>query len=144
EYGCDADARAAARNILKYFDNAAPNHHADEEQSLFPRLLRAIPRDAELLIGDLERQHVSLAENWAKLRPLLAAISAGCRENLSPKQVADASALYQRHIAREESELIPLAAEVCNETMIAEIGREMAQRRGIDASQTQTRDIRRP
>ena len=39
EHGCDDDARAAAGAILKYFDGAAPNHDADEEQSLFPRLL---------------------------------------------------------------------------------------------------------
>ena len=40
EHGCDDDARAAARAILKYFDGAAPNHHADEEDERVPALAR--------------------------------------------------------------------------------------------------------
>ena len=42
-------ARRGARAILRYFDTAAPNHHADEEASVFPRLLARAPdaRDAD-------------------------------------------------------------------------------------------------
>ena len=47
EHGCDVDARAAARGILRYFDTAAPNHHADEEASVFPRLRNAVPGRAD-------------------------------------------------------------------------------------------------
>jgi hypothetical protein len=35
--------------ILKYFDTAAPNHHADEEASVFPRLRQAVLGRAELM-----------------------------------------------------------------------------------------------
>lgn len=142
ENGCDADARAAARTILRYFDTAAPNHHADEEESLFPRLRNAIPGDAEALFGDLERDHALLANSWLKLRPLLAAIVAGQRDNLSPKDVAGITAAYRSHIAREESELIPLAIEVCAADTIAEIGREMAARRGVDPAQMPRAPVR--
>ena len=88
ENGCDHDARVAARGILKYFDTAAPNHHADEEASLFPRLARALPDGIGTLLADLERDHATLAVNWRKLRPLLAAIAGGQRANLPPGQVA--------------------------------------------------------
>src|SRR4029079_7581625 len=39
ENGCDAEARTMALDVLRYFDTAVPTHDADEEQSLFPRLL---------------------------------------------------------------------------------------------------------
>ena len=65
EHGCDVDARAAARGILRYFDTAAPNHHADEEASVFPRLRNAVPGHAEMLVADLEREHAALARAMA-------------------------------------------------------------------------------
>ena len=132
EHGCDADARAAARGILKYFDTAAPNHHADEEASVFPRLRKAVPGRADMLVADLEREHAVLAAHWRHLRPRLAGIAAGARANLSPKEVADVCAAYAAHIAREESELIPLAARTFDAAILAAIGSEMAARRGID------------
>ena len=87
-HGCDHDARAAARGILRYFDTAAVNHHADEEGSLFPRLLLHASAAAAPLLADLAADHQRLAGEWRHLRPLLAAICAGARANLSPRQVA--------------------------------------------------------
>jgi hemerythrin-like domain-containing protein len=132
EHGCDVDARAAARGILRYFDTAAPNHHADEEASVFPRLRAALPGRAEALVADLEREHAALAALWRHLRPRLAGIAAGAHANLSPKEVADLCAAYAAHIAREEGELIPLAARTFDAAILAVIGNEMAARRGID------------
>jgi hemerythrin-like domain-containing protein len=132
EHGCDTDARAAARGILRYFDTAAPNHHADEEGSVFPRLRTTVPGRADALVAELERDHRTLAANWRRLRPLLASIAAGARANLSAKQVADVRAAYTAHIAKEESDLIPLAAHTLGSAALAEIGSEMAARRGVD------------
>lgn len=130
EHGCDADARAAATAILKYFDGPAPNHHADEETSLFPRLEAAARIQAAALIADLERDHDVLATSWRRMRPLLAGIAAGNRANLSPKQVSDLCSRYAAHIAREESELLPLAAKMLDGAALDAIGLEMASRRG--------------
>jgi hemerythrin-like domain-containing protein len=131
EHGCDADARAAARGILRYFDTAEPNHHADEEDSVFARLDSALPDRRATLLAGLEHDHAMLALRWRKLRPLLAAIAAGQRANLPPKQVADVTAAYLAHIAREEAELLPLAARTFDSATLVAIGREMAQRRGV-------------
>jgi len=131
ENGCDADARAAARGILRYFDAAAPNHHADEEESLFPRLEQALAVRPVTLMAELEDEHATLEAQWNKLRPLLAAIAAGQRANLPPKQVADIAAAYATHIAREESQLIPLAERTFDAATIAQIGKEMAKRRNV-------------
>ena len=34
--GCDEPARQAARDVMRYFDLAAPLHHQDEELHVFP------------------------------------------------------------------------------------------------------------
>jgi hemerythrin-like domain-containing protein len=132
EHGADLDARAAARGILRYFDIAAPHHHADEERSLFPRLRRARPNDAPPLLAALEQEHESLAAKWRRLRPLLTGIAAGNRANLSARDVAEIRSAYLAHIAHEERELIPFAAATLDATALAEIGAEMAARRGVD------------
>lgn len=131
EHGCDADAQAAARAVLRYFDHAAPNHHADEEQSLFPRLLAVDPKEVAPVIRDLERDHALLERRWQHLRPLLAGIAAGVRANLSPREVAGLSALYDTHIAKEESTLLPLAEQSLDPSALATLGAEMAARRGV-------------
>ena len=133
EHGCDRDARAAARGILKYFDTAAPNHHADEEASVFPRLRNSLPGRVDGLLAELALEHRTLAANWRHLRPLLASIAAGARANLSPRQVAEVRAAYDAHIAKEEDTLIPLAAQAFDAPTLARIGAEMAARRGIGA-----------
>lgn len=132
EHGCDADAGAAARAILRYFDTAAINHHADEEQSVFPRLIAARGAPAETITLLLERDHAALATLWQRLRPLLAGIEAGQRANLSAGDVIDIRAAYDAHIAHEERELIPMAAATFDAATLQAIGQEMAARRGVD------------
>ena len=40
--GADAEARAAAASVLRYFETAAKDHHADEEVDLFPALIESM------------------------------------------------------------------------------------------------------
>ncbi|MDH4180446.1 MAG: hemerythrin domain-containing protein [Betaproteobacteria bacterium] len=130
-HGADRDAQAAARAILRYFDDAAPNHHADEEASVFPRLLARAPSARET-IAALERDHHGAFEaNWRRLRPLLAAIAAGSRETLPPALVREVCDAYAAHIALENDRLIPLCAETLTPAELAAIGAEMAARRGV-------------
>jgi hemerythrin-like domain-containing protein len=132
ENGCDTDARIAARNLLRYFDTAAPNHHADEEASVFPRLQVLAADLAAPLLEELRRDHDRLTLNWRKLRPLVCAIAAGQRANLPPKMVADTIAAYEIHIFKEESDLLPFAAQTLDAEAIAAIGQEMAARRAVE------------
>ncbi len=134
EHGSDTDARAAARGILRYFDTAAVHHHADEEGSIFPRLTELAPAATARLLADLAADHQRLAAHWRHLRPLLAAIAAGSRANLAPRQVALLRQAYDAHIAREEAELIPLATAALDRDALAVIGAEMARRRGVTAT----------
>ena len=128
--GADEQARAAARNLLRYFDSAAPNHHADEEASVFPRLL-ARTSDATALLAALEDEHAVLDRCWRRLRPLLAGIASGQRANLPPALAHEFERLYSEHIARENAGLLPLCADRLSAGDLATIGREMAARRGV-------------
>ena len=128
ENGSDSEARAAARGLLKYFDGAAPNHHADEERSLFPRIAARAP-DARPLLEALQNEHRMLDAHWRRLRPLLSGIVAGQRAVLPPRDVRDLLDLYGMHLAREDDVLLPLAQDVFDAEVLADIGREMAARR---------------
>ena len=135
EFGCDDEARRAARNLLKYFDTAAPNHDADEEQSLFPRLSSAARAEASALLERLTVEHAELKTIWRLLRPDIAAIEAGKRSVLTPDSVRRIRQAYLNHLDGEEAELFPLAAARLDEATLREIGAEMTARRAAFASQ---------
>ncbi|MCC6377960.1 MAG: hemerythrin domain-containing protein [Burkholderiales bacterium] len=130
EHGHDADARAAARAILRYFDSAALKHHEDEERSVLPRLAQR-DLEARALAARIAGEHAELAARWRRLRPLLCGIAAGQRAVMPPRLVAEVAAHYDRHMELEESVLIPLARERLTVEELRTIGEEMAERRGV-------------
>ena len=129
EHGSDTSARSAAQALLRYFDHAEPNHHADEEASVFPRLLARAP-SARDLIARLKDEHERIHLNWRKLRPLLAGIASGQRANLPPALVHEARRGYDEHLAIENEALLPMCAEWLTPEELDAIGAEMAARRG--------------
>ena len=115
----------------------APKHTRDEEESLFPRLRDSTdPRAVEAiaLVDRLERDHEEadehhamidmLARHWLIDDRLAVDHAAELRRRL-----ARLRALYTRHIAAEDRELLPTAARVLSAGEIRQIGREMAARR---------------
>jgi hemerythrin-like domain-containing protein len=130
ENHADEDARTAASAVMRYFDTAAANHHADEEATLLPRLRAARP-DLGELCSEIERDHVALDDRWLHLRARLAAVAVGRSGYLPVREVEAFSADYAAHIAKEEAILLPRAAESLDEAMLAEIGEEMAARRNL-------------
>ena len=131
ENGVDADARAAASAILRYFDHAAPNHHADEDHSLLPRVLARDPRLARLVEG-IGADHRALERQWRKVRPLLSGIAAGRNEALPPALVRTVCEGYMAHLEREEARLFPAAQACLDADAITAMGHEFAARRGVD------------
>jgi len=132
EHGADAHARAAASAILKYFDHAAPNHHADEDASLLPRVLARAPHLAHA-IEVIGAEHRILELRWRKLRRVLCGIAAGRNEGLPPALVRTVCEGYLAHLEREETRLLPAARQCLDAEAIAQIGREFAQRRNVGA-----------
>ncbi len=133
--GPDRAAREAAQNVMRYFDTSARHHHADEEEDLFPALLQSAPPSAlaqvRELVAALCAQHRELEQSWAQLRPKLEGIRLGTQSELGADEVARLVDLYRSHIAREEAELLPLAARLLGLARLDGVGRAMRLRRGI-------------
>jgi len=135
----DEEAKSALRAALRYFRESAPNHTADEEDSLFPRL-RSLGREdlGELLIEAerLERDHDRAEQIHSavdeRIQRWLDAGTLGVDEIKLLRHDLDVlSALYSRHILFEDSVLFPRAEDVLSILDIKNIGTEMAARRGV-------------
>lgn len=133
--GADEAARQAAQAVLRYFDTAARDHHADEEQDLFPALLEAMAGSDAVCIGELTAglcaEHRVLERYWQALRERLSRIAAGEHAALPAALVQDFANGYRRHVAREEAELLPLAQRLLDADGVERLGDAMLQRRGI-------------
>lgn len=138
----DARQREALQTALRYFREAAPKHTADEEESLFPRMRQlgdVAGREALAKIQALEADHEvaegehgvveQLGQKWLANGDLKPEETRRMDEALRRLQK-----IYEHHIAVEDNEVFPIAAKLVPAEMLAEIGREMAQRRGQDAS----------
>jgi hemerythrin-like domain-containing protein len=129
----------AMQTALEYFRNAAPKHTADEEDSLFPRL-RAVPDGQAVLdcMAALESDHEAAKRDHEKVdafaREWLHIGILDPRDLREMKQALERLArMYALHIAIEDRDLFPLAARVLPAETLAEVGREMAERRGAFA-----------
>jgi len=132
-HGADSDARLAAAAVLRYFDTSAKHHHADEETDLFPALIESMAGSDAVCIRDLAesltRDHRALESHWQRVRVFLERIAAGVLQPMVPADVAPFIGLYERHIAREENELLPMAARLLGDNALDLIGRAMRGRR---------------
>lgn len=135
QHGADADARSAATAVMRYFDTAAKDHHADEETDLFPALIESMAGSDAVcirgLIDALTLDHRALESRWQRLRVMLQSIAAGDPVHLDSAYVESFIRLYERHIAREEAELLPMASRLLGDDALNEIGKAMRERRGI-------------
>jgi hemerythrin-like domain-containing protein len=133
--GSDREAHLAARRILNYFVDAAPNHHLDEESDLFPALIAAVSSEEkatlESTIARLKSEHVSLDAMWHRVQSKLEEVEAGQASSLTEASAHNLGAAYEQHIRFEESELLPLARRLLSSGALAQIGASMAVRRGV-------------
>lgn len=130
-----APAQESARAIIRYFDTAGMHHHHDEEEDLFPALEAAAPEAERAavreLTGRLRQDHVRLDAQWSEMRANLCAIAEGRQWHLDARMAQAFAAAYDRHIATEEAELLPLARRLLDEEATRRMGAHMAERRGV-------------
>jgi hemerythrin-like domain-containing protein len=131
----------AMENALQYFRESAPKHTADEEESLFPRLRKTSGGQAALkYMEKLESDHETAARGHTRVDVLGRRwIEHGCLRDVELLEMKQAlqrlTHLYARHIEIEDQKLFPLAAQVLPAEALAEVGREMAERREVPAKQ---------
>lgn len=134
-HGADAPARDAAQAVMRYFDTAARHHHEDEEIDLFPALIESMAGSDAVCLRELTAaltaEHRALDSQWHALRAALQDVAGAKAHGLDEAQVRAFTGLYERHIAREEAELLPLARRLLGDAELDRIGLAMRRRRGI-------------
>lgn len=135
----NGDQHKAVEVALRYFSEGAPKHTRDEEESLFPRVRLATDARAQqalALLDELHQEHAVaeaghreveiLGSRWLAEGRLIPADARALTEMLD-----QLSAIYQRHIAIEDTEIFPLAAKILGHEEIRALAHEMAARRGL-------------
>ncbi|HEU0201073.1 MAG TPA: hemerythrin domain-containing protein [Burkholderiaceae bacterium] len=134
--GVDESARVTAASIRRYFDEAVPRHHEDEEVDLFPRLLAspAARDDGRIAsaLATLEKDHEDLGAMWPALRATLLALERGEAVRFDDVSVALFISRYRTHCEVEDEAIGPALARALDAKALAEVGRAMAKRRGVD------------
>lgn len=131
----DAHSRAAAADVLRYFDQAAPLHHEDEERHVFPLLLAQDDAGVQQAVRQLQAEHAAMAGQWRQIRQPLLRWRDGAAspqpDQALREAVAQWIALYAQHILREEEVVFPAAQARMDELALQRMGADMqARRRG--------------
>lgn len=140
EKGCDEPARQAARDVMRYFDLAAPLHHQDEELHVFPPLLAGSDVALRALVQRLVRDHRQMEVDWTEARRTLTAIADSTESGwtpLTPAQTAALTkfaALYRQHLDDENNTAYPAAQAVLPAQALEAMREDMMQRRGVAPS----------
>ena len=130
--GPDAEARALAAEIVRFFSTTSRDHHEDEERHVFPKLLATGNPELVQAVQRLQQDHGWLEEDWLELSPHLDAVATGQSwydTDLLREGVDVFIALSHEHIALEESLVYPSARTQLRVSERGEMGREMSARR---------------
>ena len=135
-HGVDAQATQAAKDVMRYFDQAAPLHHQDEELHIFPAAHRSGDAHAIAAVIRLGVEHQTMEADWRHLRTELQALLAENAPNPLPpawqtdQLVQTFCARYAEHIRIEEHIVYPCVESHLQPQDAETMGREMAARRG--------------
>jgi hemerythrin-like domain-containing protein len=132
--GADEQARQAARDVMRYFDQAAPEHHRDEELHVFPPLLEQGDPTTVAVVARLQQDHLQMESRWNGARAVLDAVASGEVQVLGQQQDAALEAfagLYGEHIEAEERIAYPAARALLPAERMAAMRGDMMARRGL-------------
>lgn len=135
--GCDEPARQAARDVMRYFDLAAPLHHQDEELHVFPPLLAGPNASLRALVQRLAQDHRRMELDWAEARRTLLAVADSPVTGGKPLTDAQTAALtqfaalYRQHLDDENKLAYPAAQAALSPQAVQAMSEDMMQRRGV-------------
>lgn len=128
QHEVDAELVQAAKKAHLYFSTAAVHHHQDEEQDIFPLLIRTSLKMATI-IHALKNEHKKTDELWAQLAPLLQ----------QPRNIDNPAAFAQlvdefcsacrTHLRNEEHDFLEKAQHMLSTDQLKKIGESMRERR---------------
>lgn len=139
EKGRDEAARQAARDVMRYFDMAAPLHHQDEELHVFPPLLAGPDASLRAVVERLLQDHRAMEQAWPEARRVLESIAHDTATGWTPLTATQTAALdgfaalYVRHLADEDGLVYPAATAALAGEALQAMSRDMMQRRGVAA-----------
>ena len=121
-----AQSCKVATNMLALFKFAVYGHHADEENELFPAVLRSAAKGEEAeriqtMVRRLTAEHREIESCWKKLEPLVKAAARAEPGDLDLNAVQDLVQRYMAHALFEEQQFLPIA-----EAILARNGNPMA------------------
>jgi len=133
------EARTALESAVRYFQEAAPKHTADEEESLFPRLRQIHHPDMKSALSTLdalESEHRRADALHAEVQTL------GCQclyeghlraraASRFRQAVSDLASIYGEHIRIEDTVVFPAAKRTLSGPEKSAIAKEMATRREL-------------
>jgi len=134
-HGADTMAQDAARDVLRYFSVAAPAHHEDEERHVIPALQAQGDPQLKRIAQQMIDHHEVIRALWRDLESQLQALAAGStpEPQLFERLVREFTDVHDDHLALEDGLAFPRAAALVRQrgdAALAEMGREMAERRG--------------
>lgn len=137
KHGSDAPARTTATELRRYFEEAIPRHHDDEDDDVFPVVL-ARAREARLnaeadaaaaAIDRLMHDHLEIDRQWPVMRELLTQVETEHSIRIDWPTVASFVGSSLEHHAAEERIVRPLAEKLLTPEDLGLLGRVMARRR---------------
>ncbi len=129
EHGVDDEMQRGISSVLRYFNTAAIHHHEDEEQDLFPLLMKDPTLSA--LIERLQGEHRSLASHWRNLAAELDSLRNGHPTSAFANSIMAFTGAYRSHIDVENRDVLPIAATLLDEGQLHRLGVAMARRRSV-------------
>jgi len=110
----------SAGTVEAFFSGASRQHHADEEQRVFPALLASDNAELVQAVRTLQQDHHWIELNWTELAPMLRALAQG-EDWVDPAELEHAIDVFvtlcNDHIALEESLIYPEAKQRFDQEM---------------------------
>lgn len=130
-------ARQFADSMVRFMRGAVFEHHAEEEEALFPAVARsASPGDerhlVDSLIARLTREHRELEQLWAEIEPAMRNLARGRSAEIDIKAVDRLCRSYSEHARFEESVWLPLSERILKPAGQAELGIALHLRHALD------------
>jgi hemerythrin-like domain-containing protein len=131
-------ARRIAADAVGFFRAAVFEHHAEEENELFPAVLASAVKGAERekvqkLVDALTAEHRQVEAAWNRIEPKLKAVAKGQDTDVDPADIATLVNAYQTHARFEEEQFLPLSQAILgrNSNHLAALGVAMHMRHAL-------------